>query len=168
MPLPEVVFRDFVPGKSLSEINAPYYRQHMFIKIPSYSISKGGFFSSDYSLYLVETSVDNQRFRVQRRDTDFYFLRRMLRAQFPYVLVPPLPKPNKKLVEKVLNRQQRFFQRFMQSLTKSDVLRSSEFFSDFLTVKDLKLWEQSIKKHEKTKFVKNINDFVTENGEVNV
>lgn len=59
MPLPEIVFRDFLPGKSLNATNTPYLKKHMFIKIPSYSISKGGFFSSDYSLYLVETSVDS-------------------------------------------------------------------------------------------------------------
>ncbi len=52
----------------------------------------------------------------------------------------------------------------MQSLSKSEVLRSSNFLNDFLTIKDLKLWEQSIKKHEKIKFSKNINEFVTEDG----
>lgn len=71
-----------------------------------------GFFSADYASYHIETEAD-ERHKVQRKDTDFYLLRKILRTQLPYVLVPPLLKENTKLFERILNKRQKFFQRFL-------------------------------------------------------
>ena len=50
--------------------------------MPSYEVKKGGFFSSDYCLYLVEIDVESEkeRLKVNRKDADFYTLRRLLRV----------------------------------------------------------------------------------------
>jgi hypothetical protein len=52
------------------------------IKVAGFEIKKGGFFSSDYSMFEVETDAQrgSDRIRVFRKDADFYTLRRLLRV----------------------------------------------------------------------------------------
>ena len=80
------------------------------IKIIHYQIMKGGFFSSDFVQFMVETDIPGEeRSRVPRKDADFYQLRKCIKQQFPNMLIPPLPKPNKSLADKVLvKRKTRF------------------------------------------------------------
>lgn len=70
--IPPVIYRDFVETTDLKTVEHQVFDR---IKIPSYSISKGGFLSSDYCLFLVETEQGKERLRVKRRDNDFYLLR---------------------------------------------------------------------------------------------
>ena len=121
----------------------------MHIKVTSYEVKKGGWWSSDYSVFSVDTELSGkEKLRVQRKDTDFYTLRRLLRAQYPYVLVPPLPDTQKKhlkLVDKQLTKRQRFFQRFLQAVMRSEILKSSQLLYTFLSVGDPKLWDSAVK-----------------------
>ena len=163
--VPPAVYRDFVEATDLKTVEYPVFDR---VKIPSYSISKGGFLSSDYCLFLVETEQGKERLRVKRRDNDFYLLRQSLKAQFPYVMVPPLPKVNKKLTDAILQKRQRFFQRFLQAINRSEILRTSQFWGDFITLKDMKEWEQAIKTSQKLKHSRAIKDFLTADGQANV
>ena len=72
-------------------------------------MKKGGFFSSDFALFQVETEMPEQRERVkvQSKDADFYTLRRLLKISHPFMMIPPLPLKNTKLMDKVLNRRQK-------------------------------------------------------------
>jgi hypothetical protein len=56
-------------------------------------MKKGGVFKSDTIMFQVETEIPGQTFKylVQRKDSDFYGLRRVLLEQFPYTLIPALP-----------------------------------------------------------------------------
>jgi len=69
-----------VDCKSPKDLNSQLYEAKITIKIPSYEVKKGGFFSSDYCMFLVETNVDKDRYRVDRKDADFYTLRKLLRT----------------------------------------------------------------------------------------
>lgn len=51
--------------------------------------------------------VERERVKVQRKDVELYILRRLLRYQFPFIMIPPLPLKNTKLMDKVLNRRQK-------------------------------------------------------------
>lgn len=82
----------------------PFYLKKINVKVPAYHVVNPGMLRSDYCLFHIETEAD-ERHKVQRKDVDFYTLRRVLRAQFPYVLVPPLPKENTKLFERILNKR---------------------------------------------------------------
>lgn len=77
------------------------------MKVAQFEIKKGGYFSSDYASYHVETDLPNLsvKQKVYRKDLDFYNFRRLLRAAFPHMLVPPLPSKNTKLQEKVLQKR---------------------------------------------------------------
>ena len=111
------------------------------VKVPTNEVKKGGFFSWDYSLFDIETEIHKskkkiEKIRVQRKDQDFYTLRIQLRKAFPYILVPPLPIKNGKLVEKILIKRQKQFARFLQAVVRSEVLKSSSFLVDFLKTSD--------------------------------
>lgn len=50
------------------------------IKIPTFTITKGGFFSADVALFSVETDAPGEeRSKVPRKDVDFYTLRKLIK-----------------------------------------------------------------------------------------
>jgi hypothetical protein len=73
--------------------------------VTGYEIRKGGWFSFDFSVFLIETELQGkkEKLKVHRKDTEFYQLRRLMKMEFPHLLIPPLPGTHKKqlkLVEK--------------------------------------------------------------------
>jgi hypothetical protein len=62
------------------------------MEVKQYSLKKGGVFSSDTIWFQVETEVPETKFKylVQRKDSDFYALRKSLVAKYPYIIVPAL------------------------------------------------------------------------------
>jgi hypothetical protein len=77
------------------------------LKVLDSEVRKGGFFSSDYVLYTITTQPLN--WRIGRKDADFYTLRRILKAQFPHVLIPPLPLKSNKMTQKFLTKREKQF-----------------------------------------------------------
>lgn len=117
----------------------------------------------------METDVGlASRLKVQRKDGDFYTLRRFLIKQFPYVVIPPLPLKNTRILDKLLMKRQKQFTRFLQAITRSEVLKSSNFLQGFVGVTDYKQFTAMCKAEEKTKYSRIITDVVNENGRANV
>ena len=127
---------------------------------------KGGFFSSDYVLYTITTEPNG--WRVGRKDTDFYTLRRILKSQFPHLLIPPLPIKQNKMTPKFLTKREKQFTRFLQAIARSEELKSSICLQNFLEIEDLKEFQKANKIFEKTKYGKSIVELVTEKGQVSV
>ena len=59
------------------------------VRVLDGSIRSGGIFSASYLLFTIQ--VDPIGWKIQRKDQDFYFLRKMLIKEFPYMIIPPLP-----------------------------------------------------------------------------
>ena len=98
----------------MSEQRNPLNYKRTVVKVTNHEIKKGGFFSSDYAMYNVETEIGHaQKIKVQRKDGDFYDLRKYLKKQFHYMWVPPLPAKNLKLAEKIIVKRQKHFTRFL-------------------------------------------------------
>lgn len=95
---PKVTVRKYAPTEGIE--GGPISFMRTSIKITDHLIKKGGFFSSDYVLFTVLTAPT--RWKVERKDNDFYTLRRLIRKEFPHLLVPPLPIKNAKMTAKVL------------------------------------------------------------------
>ena len=89
---PKVTVRKVAPTQGIEASVLNFARTS--IKVTDHVVKKGGFFSSDYVLFTVETA--STRWKVARKDNDFYTLRRLLRKEFPHMLVPPLPMKNAK------------------------------------------------------------------------
>ena len=111
-------------------------KRKVTLKVVDSEIRKGGFFSSDYVLYSITTEPNG--WRVGRKDTDFYTLRRILKAQFPHIIVPPLPIKSNKMTQKFLTKREKQFSRFLQAVSRSEELKSSMCLINFLEIEDLK------------------------------
>ena len=101
--------RQFAPTQGITATEINYKKTTL--KVTDFEIKKGGFFSSDYVLYTIETDPTN--WKVGRKDADFYTLRRLLKSAFPHVLIPPLPIKTGKMTQKALTKRQKQFQRFL-------------------------------------------------------
>jgi len=76
-------------------VATPINNKKVTLKVVDSEVRKGGFFSSDYVLYTITS--EPLGWRVGRKDVDFYTLRRILKAQFPHILIPPLPLKSNKM-----------------------------------------------------------------------
>lgn len=90
---PKVQIRKYAPTKGIEA--TPINFTKTVIKVTDSVVKKGGFFSSDYVLYVIQTSPT--KWKVDRKDADFYTLRRLLKREFPHVLMPPLPTKTSKM-----------------------------------------------------------------------
>ncbi len=136
------------------------------LRVIDSEIKKGGFFSSDYVLYTVKT--EPLCWSVGRKDSDFYTLRKILKAQFPHILIPPLPAKSNKMTQKALTKREKQFQRFLQAISRSEELKSSICLINFLEIEDLKEFQKAIRLFEKTKYGRSLKELVTKYGSVGV
>lgn len=107
----DVVQREFATCKRIQDQPTKLNFKKVTIKVTSFNIVKGGFFSSDFANFQVETDIqgEKEKSKVPRKDVDFYTLRRLLKQQFPHMLIPPLPVKNGSLQEKVLQKRKSKF-----------------------------------------------------------
>lgn len=85
--LPTVKTRNRAPTNKLT--STAINNRKVTLKVTDSQIKRGGFFSSDYVIYQVQT--EPLSWKVARKDLDFYTIRKILKLQFPHILVPPLP-----------------------------------------------------------------------------
>ena len=73
--------RNYLPTHSIRENPGKFNLKKIQIKVTSHEVKKGGFFSSDFALFQVETEIpaERERIKVQRKDADLYTLRRLLK-----------------------------------------------------------------------------------------
>jgi hypothetical protein len=82
------------------------------IKVIEGLVKQGGILSSNYlSFEIITKGVIN--FDVRRKETDFYFLRKILQKQFPHIIIPPLPKKQGKHNPKSIKKREKYFTRFL-------------------------------------------------------
>lgn len=80
--MPEKETKVHIEAKKLEECEAlsPWFQKKITTKVTEYTIVKPGWLSSDYAMFMCETQEkDGERHKVQRKDGDFYFLRKVLR-----------------------------------------------------------------------------------------
>lgn len=84
-------------------IATPLNNKRINIRAADGAVKVGGIFSSSYLHYKIYT--EPLGWTVLRKDADFYFLRKILIKNYPYVIVPPLPVKKKKEGEKSIKRR---------------------------------------------------------------
>ena len=81
--------------------------------------------------------------------------------------MPPQTKADLQLKDTILDRRQDYFSRFLLAAIRSEVLKSSPEMIDFLTISDLKAYEQTV--HKYSRFPKhNLQQFVMPEGKLDV
>jgi hypothetical protein len=62
---PQIEIRNFIPTLSIRENPGRFNLKKITIKVTSHEVKKGGFFSSDFALYQIETEMPAERERVK-------------------------------------------------------------------------------------------------------
>ena len=109
-------------------------------------ITNNSFFSKNYVLYDISTSKLN--WVVNRRYSDFIWLRDCLKYLFPGDILPILPKKkigNRRFEQDFINKRTQGLQNFMNDVVKNENFKASEILNIFLSVNDRTLFETQMK-----------------------
>jgi len=101
----------------------PLNGKRIHVRVTDGALKQGGIFSASYLLFKV--TVDPVGWKIMRKDQDFFFLRRMLLKEFPYLIIPCLPIKKKKETEKSIKKREKYFTRFMQAIMRNEDIKSS-------------------------------------------
>jgi len=104
------------------------------------------------------------KWKVTRKDPDFYTLRKIMVKQFPHILIPPLPAKAFKWIQKVISKREKLFGRFLAAIGRSEELKSAVCFESFVQLEDIKVWEKQMKVAANVKYSKNLADLITRTG----
>lgn len=111
---------------------------------------KGGFFSSDYYLFPIKTLP--LEWEVNRRFSDFIWLREILAASFTGVYIPPIPtrKSRQGTIETQLYKKKKIIIKFTSGLARNKLLLLNEAIEKFFNIKDAKEFDDFKKRVKKS------------------
>ena len=98
---------------------------------------EGGVFGKNYVLYEVQTEPFG--WVVERRYSDFDWLRKLLQKFYPSFNVPPLPNKkigNKRFTEKFIEKRMKFLNLFINNVVQSESFKASQILPSFLSYTD--------------------------------
>lgn len=106
--------------------------------------------------------------KVQRLDIDFMQLRKYLVKKYPQIIVPPLPlvKERKVLSRKQLHKKKIYYQKFLNIVLKSKLLRSCKLLVDFMQNTDQYRFGYNLQVKQSLSGPKNVQDIKTLSGQV--
>ena len=119
---------------------------------------------------LVTIDTFPSKWRVKRLESDFQILRDFLLRTYPQVVIPPLPtaKGKKELKPRQLLKRQQYYQRFLNAVLRSQVLKTSKFLVAFLSESNQEHFNLSLLTIEAEVGPRNIYEFKTISGEIEV
>ncbi|KAM3146914.1 hypothetical protein pb186bvf_001068 [Paramecium bursaria] len=144
--------------------------ENTIISIESFEKIETGFFSLSASY--VNYKINTQPFGwvVNRRYSDFEWLREIFLKQYPGVFIPPIAnKTTTRMYQDVyLIKRLRFLERFLRQCFKSPILRNDKYFQEFLKVKEEKDFKAIMKSTEKIQKTTKIDKVITVDGKINI
>jgi len=127
----------------------------------------GGIFSSNYILYSVETQP--MGWVVQRKDTDFDLLRKLLQKYYPFHKIDPLPyKKNgsKRFNEDYIHKRIKHLNDFINNIIKNEVFKASDILVSFLSLEDKDKFGNKFKELNNQNYEIDVDQFKTFNGKL--
>ena len=110
---------------------------------------EGGYFFNNYILYDLETIIDiNTKWLVQRRYSDFIWLRESLSKFFPREFIPPIPGKkigNRRFENDFVSKRMKKLNIFLEKILQSETFKTSEALIIFLSVVDRNRFEENKK-----------------------
>ena len=111
---------------------------------------EAGFFSNNYILYDIETTIDtlNIKWIVQRRYSDFIWLRESLTKFYPREMVAPLPGKKiggRRFEIDFVSKRMNNLNLFLNNILKNETLKTSEALLSFLSLIDRGKFEEKKK-----------------------
>ncbi|CAD8162170.1 unnamed protein product [Paramecium pentaurelia] len=134
--------------------------------ITKYQRISGGIFTSSYYSYTVQT--DPIGWNVQRRYSDFLWLRELLCKIYPGKSIAPIPKKSvlKNENELYLHKRMKFLENFLKSIFKCELLRHDKWFFAFLSSKDEKDFKQIQKLSTQVQKVTKLEQIISIDGKI--
>jgi len=166
---------DIQQENKLMEFHRNHNKIQIIISDPKKE-GKKGLFSKTYSTYRVQCPQLN--FDVRRSYSDFEWFRNQLIKRYPLRLIPPIGKDNMvKQIENLLKmeneefiefRKLRYLQKFMDSILKRSVLKTSPILYEFLRL-DEEIFKTYQKKINEKKYELSISldNLITLKGKIN-
>ena len=116
------------------------------VKIQNPKTSEKSLLSSQFTIY--EVCTESMKWLVNRRYSDFDWLRTILCKFFPRILIPPIPGKkvgNRRFEQDFIEKRMKFLQIFIDEIMKNETLKSSEALYAFLSFVDRTQFERKIK-----------------------
>ena len=121
------------------------------------------YFQSSYIQYEVYTNITN--WVVNRRYSDFEWLRLNLRKFYPKNFCPPIP--NKKLGSRrfetdFVEKRMKFLNKFINSICENEIFKASDILISFLSLQDRNQFEEKMKEinsYTPSQFVEDVKNF---------
>ena len=110
---------------------------------------EGGVFGKNYVLYEVHTEPFG--WNVERRYSDFDWLRKLLQKFFPSFNVPPLPNKkmgNKRFTDAFLQKRMKFLNLFINNVVQSESFKASQILYSFLSYEDRGKFDSKFKEFQ--------------------
>ncbi len=118
-----------------------------------------GFFSNSYIIYDIETTIDiNTKWIVQRRYSDFIWLRECLIKFFPREMIAPLPGKKiggRRFENDFVAKRMNNLNIFLNTILKNETLKTSDALISFLSFIDRARFEEKKKQ---------LNSYITPSG----
>jgi hypothetical protein len=152
-----------------SEKNGISDEYDLYIKISDPKVIEGNFFAKSYVSYLVET--EPLGYQVRRRFNDFIWLHNILKSIYINVIIPPLYKKNNYLYalkDDQIAKRIRSLSKFIDEISKHPLLRSSQIFYDFISMKDDQDFTRKKDEYNKIILPTKAEDIKTLTGEINI
>ena len=127
---------------------------------------KGFFIKSIYYSFLLE-NIPNKKNKIQRRYTDFEWLRKTLYRLFPGNYIPPLPKKSLNInkPEKV-DKYQKYVQYFVDGLMEDKLLKNSSIIYLFFTTEQERELISLMDKYDKVQKPRNMEYYYSREGNI--
>ena len=123
-------------------LNKTYFNdKHLTIEMKNPNSIETNYFSQNYVLYTLETTIieENKKFIVQRRYNDFLWIREILTKNFPRIFVPPLPGKkmgNRRFENDFILKRMKNLNIFLNKIIINETFKTSNELFSFLTVVD--------------------------------
>ncbi len=137
--------------------------KNVIIEIKNPKAISLSYFQSSYIQYEVYTNITN--WVVNRRYSDFEWLRINLRKFYPKSFCPPIP--NKKLGSRrfendFVEKRMKFLNKFINSICENEIFKASDILISFLSLQDRNQFEEKMKEinsYTPSQFVEDVKNF---------
>ena len=154
---------------SLSEKTELSKYENIKIEIALGEKKPGSFFSKAYQTYVI--SLPKLNLKVNRRYSDFEWLRQILVTRYPSCVILPIPKKNKlggdRFNEEFLLKRTRTLEKFLNLLVEDPNIKSSQIFYDFVSVEEAKFNEIK-KQHNSMKLPQCLKEYKSLDGKLDI
>ena len=131
---------------------------------------ENGFFSNSYILYDIETTIDlNTKWYVQRRYSDFIWLREALIKFFPRDMVAPLPRKKiggRRFEMDFVSKRMSNLNKFLEIILKNETFKTSDALVSFLSIIDRNRFDEKKKEINSYIFPSGLEDIKTLEGKI--